>query len=193
MRAWLDTANACFWQALDRLDDGDFARPSALPGWSIGHVVGHVHLNAEAIGRLVTWARTGVETPMYPSRAQRDADIETTAQLDPGALRQLVRESADVLDRSFDELTPQMWEATVVTAQGRTVPAAEVVWMRFREVAIHGIDLATGMTFGDLPAEAVAKLVGEIVDKRLGAGEGPALAAWLTGRTNGGPALGPWL
>jgi maleylpyruvate isomerase len=193
MRDWLDVANTWLWTALERVDDDAFAQPSALDGWSNGHVVAHLHLNAEALGRLVTWASTGVETPMYASPAQRNADIAAVSTVPPPALRRLVHDSAETLDRAFDVLTPEMWANTVVTSQGRTVPATELVWMRFREVAVHGIDLATGMTFADLPPDAVAKLVGEIVAKRLAAGEASALAAWLTGRVDGGPILGPWL
>lgn len=65
--------------------------------------------------------------------------------------------------------------------------------MRFREVAVHGIDLDRGISFVDLPGEAVTKLVNEIVAKRLAAAEAPALAAWLTGRINAGLVLGSWL
>jgi maleylpyruvate isomerase len=193
MRDWLDVANTCLWTALERLDDDDFAQPSALAGWTNGHIVAHLHLNAEAIGRLVTWARTGIETPMYASPEQRDTDIKTTSTMPSDALRRLVHDSAETLDRAFDALTAEQWARTVVTAQGRTVPATELVWMRFREVAVHAIDLGTGVTFADLPPDAVAKLVDEIVSNRLGAGEAPALAAWLTGRADAGSALGPWL
>ena len=130
---------------------------------------------------------------MYASQAQRNADIEASSTTPAAALRRLVHESTETLDRAFDALTPDMWARTVVTAEGRTVPATDLVWMRFREVAVHGIDLGTGATFADLPPDAVAKLVDEIVTKRLGAGEAAALAACLTGRTDAGPALGPWM
>lgn len=192
-RAWVDDATVLMLSAVDGLDDATFASPSSLPKWTVGHVVAHLHLNAEAIGRLATWARTGIETPMYTSMAQRNGDIETGSVLVPAELRRLVHASATALAEAFDALTPEMWAHEVVTAQGRTVPATELLWMRFREVAIHGIDLGTWITFADLPPEAVAKLVHEIVAKRLGAGEGPALVAWLTGRTAAGPPLGPWL
>jgi maleylpyruvate isomerase len=192
-RAWLDEATTLMLRAVDQLDDAAFASPSALPNWTIGHIVAHLHFNAEAIGRLVTWARTGVETPMYSSLSQRSGDIESGASFAPDVLRKHVHTSTRDLTNAFDALTPAMWEHKVVTAQGRTVPATELVWMRFREVAVHGVDLGMGTSFRDLPADAVAKLVQEIVAKRLGAGEGPALAAWLTGRVNAGPALGPWL
>jgi uncharacterized protein (TIGR03083 family) len=192
-RTWLNDTTPLMLRAVDSLDDADFASPSALPGWTVGHLVAHLHFNAEAITRLAQWARTGIETPMYSSMAQRNADIEAGAVLPAAELRRLLQASAGALDSAFDALSPSQWEHLVVTAQGRTVPATELVWMRFREVAVHGIDLNRGISFGDLPAEAAAKLVEEIVAKRLAAGEVPALAAWLTGRTAAGPALGPWL
>jgi uncharacterized protein (TIGR03083 family) len=192
-RAWLNDATELMLGAVDQLDDAAFATPSPLPGWSIGHIVAHLHFNAEALGRLAGWARTGVEASMYTSTAQRNSDIEAGATLPPAELRRLVHASARALNESFDALTPKLWANTVVTAQGRTVPATELVWIRFREVAVHGIDLGTGINVADFPADAVANLVEEIVAKRLAAGEGPGLAAWLTGRVNAGPPLGPWI
>jgi uncharacterized protein (TIGR03083 family) len=192
-RTWLNETTPLMLRAVDSLDDVDFATPSTLPGWTIAHIVAHLHFNAEAITRLTQWARTGIETPMYSSMAQRNADIEAGAALPAPELRRLLHASAGALDDAFDALSPSQWEHLVVTAQGRTVAATELVWMRFREVAVHGIDLNRGISFGDLPGEAVTKLVEEIVAKRLAAGEAPALTAWLTGRTTAGPALGPWL
>ncbi len=192
-RQWVDDATVVMLRAVDQLDDAAFASPSALPNWTIGHIVAHLHFNAEAIGRLAAWAHTGVETRMYPSAAHRSADIEAGSSLPPAELRTMARASASALTEAFDALTPQMWANTVVTGQGRTVPATEIVWMRFREVAVHAVDLGSGITFADFHVDAVAKLVDEIVAKRLGAGEGPALAAWLTGRIDAGPPLGPWL
>jgi maleylpyruvate isomerase len=192
-RAWLDDVTVRMLRAVDHLDDASFASPSTLPNWTIAHIVAHLHLNAEAISRLVTWARTGVETQMYSSPDQRSTDIESASSLPPTELRRLVRVSTAEMTVSFDALTPAMWEHKVITAQGRTVPATELIWMRFREVAVHSIDLGTGISFTDLPPAAVAKLVEEIVAKRLGTGEAAALAAWLTGRINAGPPLGPWL
>jgi maleylpyruvate isomerase len=193
MRSSLEATTATMLAAVDRLADASFASPSPLPGWTIGHIVAHLHLNAEAIGRLVTWARTGVEMPMYASGAQRNDDIEAGAQVAPAVLRGLVQASARALDEAFDILSPANWEASVVTAQGRTVPATELVWMRTREVAVHAVDLGTGVSFDDLPPDVVSRLVTEIVVRRLDAGEGPGLAAWLTGRLGAGGPLGPWI
>jgi uncharacterized protein (TIGR03083 family) len=192
-RAWLDDATEVMLRVVDELSDDAFAAPSALPGWTVAHIVAHLHFNAEAIGRLTTWARTGIETPMYSSVAQRNDDIEAGSSLAPRELRRVAHASTRALTDSFDALTPEMWANTVVTAQGRIVPATELVWMRFREVAVHTIDIGSGIGFADFSSEAVAKLTNEIVAKRLASGEGNALAAWLTGRAKAGPPLGPWL
>ncbi|MEI4747784.1 maleylpyruvate isomerase, partial (plasmid) [Rhodococcus erythropolis] len=59
-------------------------------------------------------------------------------------------------------------------AQGRTVPATEIPWMRAREVCVHAVDLGTGVTFADLPADFLVALGNDIVGKR-GAVPGVAL------------------
>ena len=69
--AWARYAHDELLAALDRLPDRDFAGPSLLPGWTRAHVAAHLAHNAEGLGRLATWAATGVETPMYPSAAAR--------------------------------------------------------------------------------------------------------------------------
>jgi len=69
----------------------------------------------------------------------------------------------------------------VMTAQGRTVPAAEVPWMRSREVYVHAVDLATGLSFADLPAGFLAALCGDVVGKRKEPGRALVLEAADTG------------
>ena len=54
------------------LTDSQARAPSLLPGWTRGHVVTHLARNADALRNLLTWARTGIPTPMYPSRQARD-------------------------------------------------------------------------------------------------------------------------
>ncbi len=189
----MDEATATFLAAVDELPEAAWEQPTALPGWRAREIVAHVHLNAEALRNLVTWATTGVETPMYASSSQRDADIERTAGLSPTELRELVGRSAEALARDLDAMSGEAWERSVVTAQGRTVPASEILWMRSREVAVHAIDLPAGAQFEDLPDELVVALVHDVVALRLRRGEAPTLAAWLTGRGTSGEQLGPWI
>ncbi|MCA2177180.1 maleylpyruvate isomerase family mycothiol-dependent enzyme [Nonomuraea glycinis] len=63
------------------LSDADVLAPSRLPGWSRGHVLVHVARNADSHLNLLTWARTGIVTPQYPSMAVRERQIESRAAL----------------------------------------------------------------------------------------------------------------
>ena len=73
--------------ALAGLEEPEWHHPSRLPGWTRRHLVAHLAANADALGNLVRWAATGVETPMYSSPEQRAHDIESGAQRDAATLR----------------------------------------------------------------------------------------------------------
>ncbi|MFI6501826.1 maleylpyruvate isomerase N-terminal domain-containing protein [Nonomuraea typhae] len=190
--AWLATGTEMFLAAVDGLPGPAFAAPSLLPGWSRAHVVAHVHFNAEALRRLTHWARTGEPTPMYPG-GRRDAEIQDGATQPPGHLRDLVRASAAALAADFAGLSADALANTVVTAQGRSVPAAEIAWLRAREVMVHTVDLDTGIAFPDLPEDFTTALVADVIAQRCRAGEAAGLASWLTGRAPQAPSLGTWL
>jgi maleylpyruvate isomerase len=190
--ATLERLTPLFLNAVDSLSDSAFAEPTALPGWTRAHVVAHVHSNAEALRRLVSWARTGEESRMYASPEQRADEIETGAKLEPATLRSLVHESAAALDHELNQLTPDQHEHVVITAQGRHIPADQIAWLRCREVGVHAVDLDAGVIFADLPDEFLITLIHDVIVKRTANGELATIAAWLTGRT-GGEHLGPWL
>ena len=193
VRSWMEDHTKLFLACLDRLTDPELDAPSALPGWSRRHLVAHVHFNAEALRRLVSWAATGEETPMYGSAEQRAREIEEGSALSAAELRRMVVESARCLSQELDALPPGARQHLVVTAQGRTVPANEIPWMRTREVAVHAVDLGAGAAFTDLASDLTAELIVDVVGRRVARGEGPELAAWLTGRAGDPPRLGPWL
>ncbi|WP_336205532.1 maleylpyruvate isomerase family mycothiol-dependent enzyme [Nonomuraea sp. LPB2021202275-12-8] len=157
--AWLDAGTAYFEARLDGADlDGD----SALPGWTRRHVVAHVAANARALGRLAHWARTGEESPMYTSAQARDDEIEELAKLAPAEILALAGRTASELRSALRELPTPAWAAPVRTAQGRTVPASEIVWMRCREMWVHAVDLGTGGGFEDFPAALLDALLTDV-------------------------------
>ncbi|MFD9944693.1 maleylpyruvate isomerase N-terminal domain-containing protein [Nonomuraea sp. NPDC059023] len=186
---WMQEGTELFAATVDGLPDTAFAAPSLLPGWSRAHVVAHVHFNAEALRRLASWARTGEPTPMYAD-GRRDAEIEDGARLSPARLRELARASAANLAADFGALSADALARTVVTARGRGVPAAEIAWLRAREVMVHTVDLDAGVGFPDLPEDFTTALVADVVTTR---DETAALASWLTGRSHRAPSLGAWL
>ncbi|MGW0769200.1 maleylpyruvate isomerase family mycothiol-dependent enzyme [Streptomyces sp. NPDC002676] len=171
---WTRFGTELMIRAVDGLDDDAFATPSLLPGWSRAHVTAHVAANAEALSRLVHWAATGECTPMYPSPEDRAAGIEQGRFLPAADLNAWLRRTADALENGMAALGEEQWRTHVVTAQGRTVPATEVPWLRSREVCVHAVDLATGVTFADLPADFLTALCDDVVTRRA-AVPGPAL------------------
>jgi maleylpyruvate isomerase len=144
--------------------------------------VAHVARNAEALTRLATWARTGVETPMYPSREHRATEIESSARLPADVLRHELASTAEDLDSALAALHDSGWQAQVRSAQGRLLPAAEIPWMRVREVWLHAVDLDAGVTVTALPPEVVDALFDDAVGT-LSAAEGcPAVRLAPTDR-----------
>jgi maleylpyruvate isomerase len=205
---WMQEGTDLCRKAIAGLDEASYGAPAQLGGWTRKHLVAHLAANAEAIGRLVGWARTGEEQRMYSSPEQRNAGIEAGAELSGEQLTSWFEQSARELVMAMEALPDQAWQAEVVTAQGRAVAATETPWMRSRELMVHAVDLATGLTFADLPEDFLAALREDITGKRgtqnvpAVRGSDPDVTAYLAGRPysgvtapDGGPApeLPPWL
>lgn len=197
-----------------RESDVDLRAPSRLPGWTRAHVIAHLIGNAGALGNLLTWARTGVETPMYASRAARAEQITRDVERAGEWLVASLRESSTALTAAMADLSPSQWTHPVRSAMGRSITAAEVPWLRSRESFVHLVDLDVGVEFPDLPPDFLAVLLDDVTraigakqgcpSVRLGCGSrswtlGAAedsgnvvdvvgslgdLAAWVTGRTH---------
>jgi maleylpyruvate isomerase len=186
--AWSAEGTELCRKAIASLDEAAYEAPTLLAGWSRRHLVAHLAANAEAVGRLVSWARTGRENRMYSSPGQRAADIEAGAKLSGRELTAWFDRSAGELSAAMAALPASAWEAGVITAQGRTVPASEIPWLRSREVMVHAVDLEVGLTFPDLPEAFLVALSADIIVKR-GAQNVPevrgstgAVTAYLAGR-----------
>lgn len=216
--SWLDEGTRLLLAGLASVPDADLAGPSRLPGWSRAHVASHLARNADALCNLLSWARTGVETPMYPSPQARDADIEAGARRPPAAIRADAEQTAQRLADAVATLPDAAWSSEVRTAAARVVPAAVIPWLRVREVWVHAVDLDAGVGFGAVRPDVAQALLDDALASlgnrpgspdltvhcteadrtwRLGdgsAGEvrGPyaALLSWATGRR--GPDLADW-
>jgi maleylpyruvate isomerase len=162
--------------SLGRLGDADLDGPSLLPGWNRRQLLAHVACNAEALQRLVHWARTGEQTPMYASVEQRERDIADGAGKPAGELRAWVHKSAEALAADLDALPDESWTAQVRTSQGRLVPASEIPWLRAQEAFVHAIDLDAGTGFADLPGDFLDTLLTRVAERRSTKADGPALA-----------------
>lgn len=202
------------------LADEQVREPSLLPGWTRGHVLTHVARNADSLSNLLTWAQTGVPTPQYASRDERDAAIEAGADRPAAVLLADLTDSAERFVARARELPPDAWTVQVQGLRGAAHPAWFTLHRRLTEVEIHHVDLAAGYRPADWPAwfvqdmlyqvagglagqpEAPAALLTdadtgrqfllrpEVTSELVITGPGHALLAWLTGR-GGGAELSP--
>lgn len=202
------------------MDDVSAHGASLLPGWTRGHVLSHLARSADGMVNLLTWAKTGVEHPMYASQVDRDADIEEGAH----RMFQLLHEDLAAANQRFfaaaDELPEAAWEATVTNRLG-PMEAAVIPWARLTEVLVHLVDLDLGLSMAeviDLAGEQVGQMLDYVVWTRadelvlhltaelpdgqvrawsMGDGDRPVVRgsaavvlAWLTGRSDGGELVG---
>ncbi|WP_120004644.1 maleylpyruvate isomerase family mycothiol-dependent enzyme [Nesterenkonia muleiensis] len=172
-----------FWhRKVGELNDAELDGDTLLSGWNRRHLVAHVGYNARAISRLVYWANTGIETPMYSSPEDRNREIELGATMPTRALRHLNDHAAVSLNVEWRDTPAEKWENIVRTAQGRQVPLSETVWMRTREVWLHAIDLDNGARFSDVPISVLERLLGDITGAWRNRGTDPGFAIEVTGR-----------
>lgn len=148
-------ASAALHEIVGSMTEAAMHAPSGLDGWTRGHVVSHLARNADGLVNLLSWARTGIEHPMYASTVDREADIEEGAH----RLARVQQEDLWAAHQRFcqaaDGLSPTDWAAQVTDRQGRPIVASLVPWMRLTEVLVHQVDLDLGVDF-----ERVAELAG---------------------------------
>ncbi|MFD4603866.1 maleylpyruvate isomerase family mycothiol-dependent enzyme [Streptomyces sp. NPDC058464] len=163
---WMAEGHEYFLACLKELDDERLEGPSALPGWTGRHLLSHVGHNARALSRLAHWAATGEPTPMYASPEARVEEIAAGAAWPVATLRDFVVAEQDRLGTALAGIAQTGWDAPVVTAQGRTVPARTIPWLRCREVWIHACDLPDGGDFTAFPGDFLDALIADALDRR---------------------------
>jgi maleylpyruvate isomerase len=201
----------------------DAARaPSALPGWTRGHLLTHVEGVAQALARQARYAVRGKLVEVYDGgRQARDAAIEAGHGRSAAQLAAAVADALDEAEVSWTAVGPGDWQRPVAYRDG-TLRTAGLAW--WRELEIHTADALLGSGPDSWPPDLCVHLVDFLsvrvpdgtglrltaVDAdrswTLGRGETVAvggrltdLAAWLAGRApqqplTGGPLpeLGSW-
>jgi maleylpyruvate isomerase len=138
----LAAAEACLAADLAGRDAAWAAGPSGLPGWIRAHVVGHLAGNAYGLVNLCEWATSGVETPMYPSAADRSAEIERRASLPWPDLVADVHAGAELLTERLGSLREPLGVRTLRLGSGAPVAAPDIAVARILEIEVHRVDLA---------------------------------------------------
>lgn len=171
-----------------RLSDADAREPSLLPGWSRGHVLTHLARNADGGSRLLTWARTGVETREYPSMEARAAQIEAGADRSAADLVADVRESAAEFASQYARMPSQVWRNMVRWTGGQQHPAARIADSRLGEVLIHHVDLRAGYTPAQWPVAFIQDMLGKVAAVFASRGDAHAMRLHATDSEKDGDA-----
>ncbi len=148
-----DTVRAELHKAADavsslaaKLTDADVPAPSALPGWSRGHVLAHITGICNAMARQVEFAARGETVELYDGGYDgRTKAIEMSAG---HALEQHRADLDAALERAlraFDSLDASSgagsWQAPISYRGGVVLDGGLALW---RELVIHASDLGTG-------------------------------------------------
>lgn len=153
-------------RTVDAVPDVQYAEASLLPGWSRGHVVAHLALNAEALAAVLSGVVRGEAVPMYASQESRDADIEELAAAEPLLLRERLLRSTTLVADALAAVPADRWSTRFErTPGGPTFSAYAVPGMRLREVEIHHADLGLGFTRAGWPASFAARLLDAMVKR----------------------------
>ncbi|MBA2715527.1 MAG: maleylpyruvate isomerase family mycothiol-dependent enzyme, partial [Propionibacteriales bacterium] len=152
----LVTSTEALQHSIAGVTDEQARASSLLPGWTRGHVLTHIARNADAMVNLVRSARTHQHIPMYPSRAERDADIERGAGRSAGQLVGDVQASHERLMAELAGMDSVDWSASIrYGADDREGNAMLIPPLRRSEVEIHHVDLDLGYTLAHWPPDFV--------------------------------------
>lgn len=131
---------------------GESSRPTRLPGWTLGHLVAHLRLNAESHIRVLDAARSGLTIDQYEGGSKgRAAAIEHDSTRPLHDLIRELHEANQVLEATWESMTEQDWrQPTRMRAGDR--PAHVSLWARWRETLLHAVDLDLGYCSDDWPS-----------------------------------------
>ncbi|MFC8451203.1 maleylpyruvate isomerase family mycothiol-dependent enzyme [Kitasatospora sp. NPDC057223] len=139
-------ATAHLLRSVAELPPEAVAGPSALPGWTRGHVLTHLARNADSLVNLLDGARTGRDIPQYATPEARDQDIEDGAPRPLDLQLADLHESAERFTMAAAALDDAAWGAEVRHRAGYVFGAFEIPWRRLVEVEYHHVDLDAGYT-----------------------------------------------
>lgn len=180
------------------LADADMRSSSALPGWTVGHVLTHLARNADAQSRRLAGALRGEDVPKYANgQEQRAAEIESGAERTAAAILTDLAASQAALEGMFEQSSAAGWPNGHLLGGG-DYGVSGCPAHRLREVEMHHVDLGLGYSPRDWPQEYVdwdlPVLLASAAVRLQPAGGQRAFMAWLAGRGPLDPdtALAPW-
>lgn len=154
----------------------DLTAESLCDGWTRAHVLTHIARNADAIGRLASWAVTGERTEMYPGGTEaRNAEIAAGAERTPEEIVADLEQTSAEVATSLERLDGPIASPVVEMRGGKEVASQELPFLRLREVVIHHVDLDAGFGFDDVEPDLVLALLDDAVVRLQGHPKAPNL------------------
>ncbi|MBD7949035.1 maleylpyruvate isomerase family mycothiol-dependent enzyme [Oerskovia rustica] len=139
-------------EAVRTLDDDALRSPSALDGWTVGHVLSHVAMVGDALARQAELAARGETAEVYEGGAEgRAAGIENGATRSRDEHLDALGAAGARLDAAWDLTDRTGWDAPVTYRDGTVADVLDCWW---REVRIHATDLGEVSTAQGLTPSA---------------------------------------
>ncbi len=130
------------------ITDEECRAPSLLPGWSRGHLLTHLARNADSHTHLLKAASKGEIAEQYPGGVQaRTQAIEDGSSRSAAELVKDVRTSIYSLEAQWANATPTTWAGEGRNARGAVLLMSDLVFLRWREVEVHHVDLDRGFSW----------------------------------------------
>jgi maleylpyruvate isomerase len=120
-------------------------RPSALEGWTVGHVLNHLARNADSHTGVFAAAARGEIRAQYPGGPnERVQLIEDGAYQPADVLIANLRAANSRLENAWSTTTESIWAHGLGLRPYGAASLAEFIFLRWREVELHAIDLGIG-------------------------------------------------
>ena len=123
--------------------------------------------------------------------AGRAADIEAGADRPADELVADVRTTAEAVEQVMATLPAAAWDALSRTSRGVTETSREVIFSRWREVAVHHSDVGLRPEPVPLPPALIQAWLPRELALLPGRTDEAALLSWILGRAPA-PLLVPW-
>lgn len=124
--------------------DAESDQPCGLEGWTLGHLVAHLRLNAESHVRVLEAARSNTLVDQYEGgSAGRAAAIEHDSTRPLATLVSELSDAHHALESVWSTMTLSDWHRPTRMRAGER-PAHVSLWARWRETCIHSVDLDLG-------------------------------------------------
>lgn len=198
--AWYDAIDS-FSATVDLLSDDDFAKPSLLPGWSVGDIVAHTAaLESELAGLPQPVHEPDWDAlPHAANLFSRYTEVGVDARRGWSPAQVRAELAAVVAERKAQLATVSDAEQPIAGIGGRQLTLTQQLRMRCFDIVVHEMDLRDALGMGDqhlgqgasVCISQIAEALGYVFVKKAGAVPGQMLHVVVPGWLDRWIEVGP--